>query len=673
MKIVKCRLSKIVKSPEAALLLKQTAERAHELKTTLYLLCKLCLIQRFKNHQALPADKASMERLFKDAFMILPNGKRIVGPQQEELRGLCTSAFPMDNGEPYVLNTKGLCGNWREYEAERYAYLIMNHIKANYASCLKNYISAFMTLDYKNDQDRAQINKLADELATGGGLAEHRKNLVPGHALTKNNAYFDVKVDASTMAYLPCMFYMCEYLEGLKRRIKGVLPLIRANIPSATMIFTYDLERLLSKEFLVDSHGQAMTKVSLREEAKTPKKRDVNNNLKCKGKDPEKDFSDPEWAAKEDKRIEGQIKMWGLLLDFSKRPLKSGPEWRFDTKIQTDGVSCSLYMEKRSVQVLKKCVKGAAFKEHVKENYVEDLSDDQRLELRGKRVISIDPGKNNIIMCYKHGTADYDEEHRKLMDKGTTYRYTQKQRDYDTHVHIIRKKAEERKLKQKPLAGKTLAEWEKHQSDFNSKTVDPVLFRQYIEQVMAYKAHVRLFYAKSVFRKERFNAYRLRQKSNDNVVRKLMLKMDITNADDVVIAFGDGARSNIRGRAPGPSAAIRKLFQRNHFRVIDVNEPYTSMRCFHCKDKAANNEPCRKEKDKNGELRDVWGLRRCNICHRPWSRDYHACLNIAHIALEHLDGKPRPSYLGAGCIVRKSKRTSTYPPGAGEGVNLLGS
>ena len=76
MRIIKCKISDIAKNAEAALFLKQTAERAHEIRTTLYLLCKICIIELFnKNEAQLPATKADMQRLFKDASMILPKGK----------------------------------------------------------------------------------------------------------------------------------------------------------------------------------------------------------------------------------------------------------------------------------------------------------------------------------------------------------------------------------------------------------------------------------------------------------------------------------------------------------------------------------------------------------------------------------------------------------------------
>jgi transposase len=489
-----------------------------------------------------------------------------------------------------------------------------------------------------------------------GELAQHRKKLVPDRHPTRNNYFYDVKIDANTLDYLPCMLYMCQFLEERKEKIKGVLPLIRANIPGTVMLFTADLLNLLPEEFMVDGNGNQITKKLLREESATSKKRDAEGNLLSKGKDPEKLFTDAEWVEKEEKRISGQIKMWSTILDFSKRPLKSGPEWRFDTKMQTDGVSCSLYMEKRSIQTMKKAAKGDAFKQHEKELYVQDLSDDNKHELSGRRLISVDPGKNNIVACYENGTAVYDEENRILMDKGRTFRYTKKQRDHETNRKAYQKAAEEGKKKQPPLGGKTLQQWEEALSNFNSKTVDPGLFREYIVLVMRYKSHVKGFYSKTVFRKQRFNAYRLKQKSESNVVNNFVKKMNITDKNDVVIAFGDGARDNTKGRAPGPSTSIRKLFQRNGLKVIDVGEAWTSKRCFHCKSNDGVNEPCRKMLNTNGNPIDVWGLRRCELCYRPWSRDYHACLNIAFLALEHLQGHSRPAYLcGGTTIVRKKQ------------------
>jgi hypothetical protein len=263
----------------------------------------------------------------------------------------------------------------------------------------------------------------------------------------------------------------------------------------------------------------------------------------------------------------------------------------------------------------------------------------------------VDPGKNNIIMCYEQGSAVYED--RKLLDRGKLFRYTQKQRNHETHVNSNRSKAEKRKAK-RWCGDRFVAEWEEALSKFNSKTVNPQRFRQYMTLFLQCRQHTKAFYSKTIFRKERFNTYRLLQSTQARVVEHFKQRMG--KPEDVVVAFGDGARNNVRGRAPGPSTAIRKLFQRNHFKVVDVSEAYTSKRCFACKDaKRGNNEACRQRLADNGKMYDVWGVRRCELCRTTWSRDYNACLNIAFIAQEHLSGRERPAYLQPETTVGQRK------------------
>ena len=47
---------------------------------------------------------------------------------------------------------------------------------------------------------------------------------------------------------------------------------------------------------------------------------------------------------------------------------------------------------------------------------------------------------------------------------------------------------------------------------------------------------------------------------------------------------------------------------------------------------------------KNNEI-ICHGLVRCTTCHRTLNRDYNASRNILNIALNHLNGIPRPEYL----------------------------
>jgi len=167
-----------------------------------------------------------------------------------------------------------------------------------------------------------------------------------------------------------------------------------------------------------------------------------------------------------------------------------------------------------------------------------------------------------------------------------------------------------------------------------------VAFRAHIAAFYVYVNATRAFWNEPFHRKQRLDAYRQKQRSESRLIKAFEAKFG--PPQDVVVAFGDGARNGLSGRAPGPSTAIRRLLQRNHYPVIDVHEPYTSKRCFACKRPDAENGPCRLDKATG---RDAWGVRRCCRCGTSWARDFNACLNIDRIAREHLAGLDRPDYL----------------------------
>ena len=141
-------------------------------------------------------------------------------------------------------------------------------------------------------------------------------------------------------------------------------------------------------------------------------------------------------------------------------------------------------------------------------------------------------------------------------------------------------------------------------------------------------------------RKQRLDAYRRKQHSESRLISSFKAKFGPPR--DVVVAFGDGALNQLSGKAPGPTTAILRLLQRNHYPVIDVHEPYTSKHCFACKRPDTENGPCRLDKATG---RDAWGVLHCCQCWTTWSRDFHACLNINCIAREHLAVLDRPDYL----------------------------
>jgi hypothetical protein len=430
-------------------------------------------------------------------------------------------------------------------------------------------------------------------------------------------------IETTPLKYLGIMLYMCSRLEfhGSKK-IYGVLPIIRSNVPGHTLI---DSQILL--ENLPESLLQGNGKKSYKEAGRTSGKR--------------KDRTDEEKLASDLKRFDGHDAIWDLVL----RTNDLQPSWRFNGMIQTDGYACTLYMKKRDDRSFK-----GKYNKYPRRSGVDKLPQALVDHPERCRVVGVDPGKKNLIYCLEDGTSYYDEAHRKLIDPGLTFRYTKGQRDFEMGKTARRKKAENFKRKHCPEA----FEWETRLRGYNAKTTDVGVFVRFIEVFLASREELKPFYAgRLAHRRDRFESYRLKQKSEAKLIANFKERMHCKSKnarDHLIIAFGDGARFNLKNSASAPSSSLRRLFLRHRFHVLDIYEGYTSMRCFHCKDQQANNGVHRRLPPDAQTQRsaEIWGVRRCCMCHRPWSRDYHACLNIALIARHLLQGLPRPHHLCKG-------------------------
>ena len=93
-----------------------------------------------------------------------------------------------------------------------------------------------------------------------------------------------------------------------------------------------------------------------------------------------------------------------------------------------------------------------------KELYIDELDD--YAELRGKKIVGIDPGKDDLIYCVDGATKD-----------ANVFRYSQDQRRKETKMkkynNIILA------IKTELINGKTIIEYETELSHFNRKSLSP--------------------------------------------------------------------------------------------------------------------------------------------------------------------------------------------------------
>ena len=641
---VKLKLPYVCASAEALNFFKSIAEKAHDVRTVAYLLAKHYMLVRLHGNEPLPTD---LELLFRDVVSSLsmkrPRSNE-TSDRRQELRTLLRRDFPCtEEGGPFCVDTEHLTGNWANYEATTYATSVENHIKANFKKCLFAFVEAELGLNRKDPLELATIKRTLAGMIQGEESFESlgldsfpepyalpiRPRVViinhddPVRLTTLDEDLPTMELEAHVVEdprmYLAPMLHMYSRLEhhGCTKKVLSVLPLVTSHVPGHTLIDTYIL-----LDFIPESLLQGKKKGDLKSAWSTPgakgkQARDADGNLRL---------------------IDGQAELWRLVLNLDRCKPRRG-EWAFDNMIQTDGFSCNLMLRTRSDQL---AGKRRIFKKIIPDNLPKLRT------VVNPRVVGVDPGKNNIIYCVDDATPVYDPLHRKLVDKGHTFRYTKAQRDFEMKKKSRRKEAERYKKQNCPEA----FEWEQRLRGHSRKTTDVSCFIRFLEMFIASRSSLRAYYKRMVHRRDRFESYRLKQKSESKLISSFKHSMCCKSKaarERTIIAFGNGSRQNLKNSAPGPSSSIRRLFLRNHFKVLDIHEAYTSKRCFHCKNIASENGPHRSLLGAPDQRpTQVWGVRRCCGCDRTWSRDYHACLNIAILARELLAGRPRPVYLCKG-------------------------
>ena len=641
---VKLKLAPLCAGNVALGLFKDIVNRAHEARTAAYLLAKHYILDKLRRTEPIPKN---LQMLFRDVVSSL-GGKapRKLDPEpRPQMRALLTRDFPRaEDGRRFWVDTERLTGNWTKYESVAYETSVANHIKANFNRCLFSFVEAELRLSRKDSLELATIKdvitRIIDDQETPELDPFPSIYALPPRPPIEPTSDDDELMDAcdlpamklqnhindAPMEYLAPMLYICSRLESMGcKKVYAVLPLVKSHTPGHTMIDTDILLDNMPSELY-----QGRTKQSFQDAWKTAGKRGLQ------AREPHEN----------ERLVDGQAKLWSLVLDMNRLPRTGGrSELRFDNMLQTDGYACTLFIRKRSDQLNGT---GRNFKKVLKkQKELDDLP--QSFLAKNLKVISIDPGKNNQIYCLDDATPKYDEEHRKLIDKGRTFRYTKAQRDFEMGKTRRREAAEKFKKKLCPEA----SAWEERLRGHSSRTFDVPSFIRFIEMFLASRIALRPFYQRLIHRRDRFESYRLRQKSEARLISNFKERMQCKSKsarERTLIAFGNGSRCNLRNSAPGPSSRLRNLFQRHRFQVIDIHEAYTSKRCFSCKDQSAENGPHRYHLPgaPNQRPAQVWGVRRCCSCDRPWSRDYHACLNIAVLTRALLARLVRPAYLCRG-------------------------
>lgn len=487
-----------------------------------------------------------------------------------------------------------------------------NNIKLHYVEYVERYVNVMWKKKMLTDKIRklqsskkegdksisklcSTLRRIKNDILTGefksksyyhDWIKDKVKHITPNkEKYKKDSIYYDLQ--CNPMEYLPCMIYMMKEVEKEKTSINNVFPLRNDIIPKHIRLDTTTLVHLLLRK----SHGNKTDFL-------------FKGNLKKK---------------------EDQI--WEFFFRTEKSCFRQ-TYYSFHHMIETDGISCTILLIRKDLVGRKvRSKKGGN-----KEQYIDTLTKGKRDELKRKKIVAIDPGKNSILYC-----VDGD-------DKDTNkFSYSQNQRRKECKINKYKMIIQE--LKRCKIYGKTITEYETELSIFNRKSLDIEEYKKYLYVKNSMNYHLTKFYKRDIFRKLKLNGYMNRKRSEQRMINNFKKKFG--NNNNVIIAIGDyEQKKHMKFKEPTKGIGMRKLFRSNGYKVYLVDEYRTSCRCSNCE-----GGECKKfmikenpKPDKNNQIL-VHTLLRCKNGCGIWNRDCNGAKNIYKIASNAIQNKKRPEYL----------------------------
>ena len=418
-------------------------------------------------------------------------------------------------------------------------------------------------------------------------ITEQKRRILPiKERFQKQSIFYDLK--CSPFDYFPCMITMMKQVENELETISNVFPLRSSIMPGYIRLDTITLVHLLLRK----EHG---------------KKNDYSNKGNTK---------------------KHEDKIWDFFFRVERKMFRKNG-YSFHHMISTDGVGVSILFLRDDLVGLKRLpnvVKGSS-----RELYIDELNDYSHLQ--GKKIVGIDPGKEDLIYCVDNASKD-----------ANVFRYSQNQRRKETKMKKYKNIMLGMKTKQ--INGKSVIEYETDLSKHNRKTLVIDKFNEYVGEKNRVNNILFGFYAKQLFRKLKFGRYINAKRNEQKMISNF--KKVYGNPNEVVICIGDWEqRQHMKYKEPTLGKGMRTLFRRNKYQVYLVDEHKTSCKCSRCEGGVCEKFIVRENpKPKRDGLRLVHGLLRCKSGCGAWNRDRNGSSNIYKIACRAIKTcEKRPSYL----------------------------
>jgi len=614
---IKTSLKSVLKHPDINLpKITNAVIKCNKIVIQTMMFMKLFLLDHYDKNNTLPVIN---DEFINSCMKILCNEKASGRPPKKEIKELKDklTAFYKRDFKPFIQNENldyTHMNTILDYLTIDILTMYENNIKLHYVEYIERYVNIvwkkkfimnkIRKLNITQKAKEQRVNNLCNQLRKiKNDLLNVENNNYKSHSMyhkwinqqkqfitpskttyKKNNIVYDLM--CSPFDYFGCMIFMMKQIEKEEQTIYNVFPMRNEVIPKHIRLDTTTLVHLL------------MTK-------KQGNKSDylTKGNLKRK-----------------------EDKIWEFFFRTERKCFKK-KYYEFHHMIETDGVSCSLLLLRKDLigKKLPMMKKGLST-----ETYIDELNDYSNLQ--NKKIVGIDPGKNDLIYCVDNSNKEANE-----------FRYSQDQRRKETKKKKYSKIQLE--LKEEKINGKTIIEWETEISKYNRKTLNITKFKKYIQKKSEINSILFVFYEKYIFRKLRLQSYRNTKRSEQKMLNNF--KRIFGNEKEVVVCFGDYEQKyQMKYKEATKGKGIRTLFRKAGFQTYLVNEFRTSYMCSKCEVGICKKNMVRENPKpyRSGNVL-IHGLICCKNGCGYWNRDVNGATNIYKIAYNAINNKERPNYL----------------------------
>ncbi len=509
--------------------------RTNDIISRSYLFIKYYILYNFENGIDLPKID---EDFIKKVFNLVSKGSN-KGRKSNKEYDLNLSDFYKNHFE-ILLQDKELYNKSNMNQVLNYSTTSMitcfeNSISTNYFNFLFRYINSIFKTPHKEhietlkDEERieyvkklnGEIKEIKNDLLNNTlqsksiyhtWIKEAYGRIIPKFENINKSYFYDIKEDP--FKYLVCLLNMNIELEDLGRKTFNALPIRSSFIPKYIDIDTKSLIEL--------------------------------SNLKDKNK-----------YLKDIENHKHQI--WKEFFNINKKVFQENKDYRFNYKIQTDGVGVSItFIDKRFFN--KNPPKQKKKKDVNEFDYFEDLTQEQMNDLKEDyNFVYIDPGKNTLLYMM--------DDHKSFM------KYTNKQRCFETERLKYQEINEKLKLKH------DIKRYEAELSLCNSKSCKLATFKEYIIARERLSVIFKEFYKIEKYRKFELRKYINKQRSENKLINNIRNKYTIKDENKIknpLLIIGNwNITKSQRNFMSTPCIGLKRLLAKN-FKLYTMDEFRTS-------------------------------------------------------------------------------------------------